>query len=246
MKDLKERTWEGCQKAMKKLLSDLYDKHQFLREFLNPRDLKYFDRIWMEEKEANYSGVLKDLAKYLFQYYQKKVIILIDEYDTPMVSSYEHGYYEEAIAFFRNFYSAALKDNEYLQTGLMTGILRVAKEEIFSGLNNLVVYSILDEKYSSYFGLTEEEVEEALQYYEMEYKLQDVKEWYDGYRFGNIEIYNPWSILNYISNKKLDAYWIHTSNNFLVYDLLEKANINIFDDLQKVFQGKEIQSFLNR
>ncbi|EFS21511.1 hypothetical protein FSBG_01008 [Fusobacterium gonidiaformans 3-1-5R] len=241
LKDLKERTWEGCQKAMKKLLSDLYDKHQFLREFLNPRDLKYFDHIWMEEKEANYSGVLKDLAKYLFQYYQKKVIILIDEYDTPMVSSYEHGYYEEAIAFFRNFYSAALKDNEYLQTGLMTGILRVAKEGIFSGLNNLVVYSILDEKYSSYFGLTEEEVEEALQYYEMEYKLQDVKEWYDGYRFGNTEIYNPWSILNYISNKKLDAYWIHTSNNFLVYDLLEKANINIFDDLQKVFQGKEIQ-----
>ncbi|EHO21059.1 hypothetical protein HMPREF9466_00567 [Fusobacterium necrophorum subsp. funduliforme 1_1_36S] len=138
-----------------------------------------------------------------------------------------------------------MKDNEYLHKGIMTGILRVAKEGIFSGLNNLVVYSILDEKYSPSFGLTETEVEETLEYYQLEYNMEKVKEWYDGYLFGNTEIYNPWSILNYISNQKLEAYWVNTSNNFLVYDVLEKTNIDIFEELQAVFQGKEIQKTLD-
>ncbi|HEY4533107.1 MAG TPA: AAA family ATPase [Fusobacterium sp.] len=244
-KDIKERGWEECKKEIKKLLSDLYDKYHFLRESLNQRDLKYFDDIWLEKEEDSYSNALKDLSKYLCQYYQKKVVILIDEYDTPILSAYENGYYEEAISFFRNLYSAALKDNEYLQIGIMTGILRVAKEGIFSGLNNLVVYGILDEKYSSSFGLTETEVGKALEYYQLGDNMEKVKEWYDGYLFGKTEIYNPWSIINYISNQKLEAYWINTSNNFLVYDLLEKANISIFEELQEVFQGREIEKTID-
>src|SRR3712207_3983158 len=127
----------------------------------------------------------------------------------------------------------------------MTGILRVAKEGIFSGLNNLVVYGILDEKYSSSFGLTETEVGKALEYYQLGDNMEKVKEWYDGYLFGKTEIYNPWSIINYISNQKLEAYWINTSNNFLVYDLLEKANISIFEELQEVFQGREIEKTID-
>ena len=240
LKDIKERTWEECKKEIKKWLSDLYDKYHFLRDSFNQRDLKYFEDIWLEKEEGSYSNALKDLSKYLCQYYQKKVVILIDEYDTPIVSAYENGYYEEAIAFFRNLYSAALKDNEYLQVGVMTGILRVAKEGIFSGLNNLSVYTVLDEKYSSSFGLTQEEVEQALEYYDLKDNFQEVKEWYDGYLFGNTEIYNPWSIINYLSKEKIAAYWVNTSNNFLVYDLLEKANISIFEELEKIFQGKEI------
>ncbi|EFS21360.1 hypothetical protein FSBG_00857 [Fusobacterium gonidiaformans 3-1-5R] len=243
LKDIKERTWEECKKEIKKWLSDLYDKYHFLRDSFNQRDLKYFEDIWLGKEEGSYSNALKDLSKYLCRYYQKKVVILIDEYDTPIVSAYENGYYEEAISFFRNLYSAALKDNEYLQVGVMTGILRVAKEGIFSGLNNLAVYGILDEKYSSSFGLTEEEVEQALHYYEMEYNLPEVKEWYDGYRFGKTEIYNPWSIISYIINQRIEPYWIGTSSNALINQMLEKARkeeSDIFQKLENLFQGNSI------
>ncbi len=243
LKDIKERTWEECKKEIKKWLSDLYDKYHFLRDSFNQRDLKYFEDIWLGKEEGSYSNALKDLSKYLCRYYQKKVVILIDEYDTPIVSAYENGYYEEAIAFFRNLYSAALKDNEYLQVGVMTGILRVSKEGIFSGLNNLAVYGILDEKYSSSFVLKEKEVEQALHYYEMEYNLPEVKEWYDGYRFGKTEIYNPWSIISYIINQRIEPYWIGTSSNALINQMLEKARkeeSDIFQKLENLFQGNFI------
>ena len=243
-KDIKERNWKDCFTQIKILLKDLYNSFEFVRSCLNPSELVEFDNIWLRKEEGDYRNALKMLSFFLKKYYQRKVMILIDEYDTPIVSAYEHGYYEEAITFFRNFYSIALKDNEYLHIGVMTGILRVAKEGIFSGLNNLAVYSVLDERYSSYFGLTGQEVESALNDYGLDYQMEEVKEWYDGYRFGNVEIYNPWSILNYISHQKLEAYWVNTSNNFLIYDLLEQANRNLFEELQAVFQGKEIQKTL--
>nr|WP_249169554.1 AAA family ATPase [Fusobacterium necrophorum] len=243
-KDLKNKSWKDCLLKWKYQMKELYNKHLDIYDCLNRIDQKDFDRILSMEETANYEDSLKAFTKYLYYHYKRKVVILIDEYDTPIVSAYEHGYYEEAISFFRNFYSAALKDNEYLQMGVMTGILRVAKEGIFSGLNNLAVYSVLDERYSSYFGLTEQEVERALNDYGLDYKMEEVKEWYDGYRFGKTEIYNPWSILNYISHQKLEAYWVNTSNNFLIYDVLEQANRNLFEELQAVFQGKEIQKTL--
>lgn len=245
LKDIKEVSWQDCSRRIRKVLSDLFAEYKYLRDDFDQRDLKNFDGIWLEEADGNYFDALKDLSKYLSRYHEKKVVILLDEYDTPMVSAYENGYYEEAMTFFRNFYSAALKDNVCLELGVMTGILRVAKEGIFSGLNNLAVYSILDERYSSYFGLTEMEVKEALNYYELESNLQEVKEWYDGYCFGKIEIYNPWSIINYISNRKVGAYWVGTSNNFLVYDLLEKSGRDIFEDLRKIFQGSSLPKTLD-
>ncbi|KYL02230.1 9-O-acetyl-N-acetylneuraminate esterase [Fusobacterium necrophorum subsp. funduliforme] len=245
LKDIKEVSWQDCSRRIRKVLSDLFAEYKYLRDDLDQRDLKNFDGIWLEEADGNYFDALKDLSKYLLRYHEKKVVILLDEYDTPMVSAYENGYYEEAMTFFRNFYSAALKDNVCLELGVMTGILRVAKEGIFSGLNNLAVYSILDERYSSYFGLTEMEVKEALNYYELKSNLQEVKEWYDGYCFGKIEIYNPWSIINYISNRKVGAYWVGTSNNFLVYDLLEKSGRDIFEDLRKIFQGSSLPKTLD-
>ncbi len=241
-KDLKAESYDMMLHSIQYAISTLFDQFHFLSKDLQDFNAMIFKKILLGEANiVELQNSIKFLAKLLTQYYQKKVVILVDEYDTPVVSAYEHGYYEKAISFFKVFYSSALKDNEYLQTGIMTGILRVAKEGIFSGLNNLAVYSILDEKYSSYFGLTEEEVKHALQDYELEYDIRSVKEWYDGYLFGNTEIYNPWSIISYIVNKKIEPYWINTSNNFLVYDLLEKANINIFEELQNVFQGKEIQ-----
>ena len=241
-KDLKAESYDMMLHSIQYAISTLFDQFHFLSKDLQDFNAMIFKKILLGEANiVELQNSIKFLAKLLTQYYQKKVVILVDEYDTPVVSAYEHGYYEKAISFFKVFYSSALKYNEYLQTGIMTGILRVAKEGIFSGLNNLAVYSILDEKYSSYFGLTEEEVKHALQDYELEYDIQSVKEWYDGYLFGNTEIYNPWSIISYIVNKKIEPYWINTSNNFLVYDLLEKANINIFEELQNVFQGKEIQ-----
>ena len=245
LKDLKCGTWEEMLGEIQFFVSELFYSYQFLLKDLNEFDVPFFKNIIM--KKANLSELsnsLKLLSRILKEYYQQKVVILIDEYDTPIVSAYEQGYYEKAISFFRNFYSAALKDNVNLQLGVMTGILRVAKEGIFSGLNNLAVYSILEEKYSSSFGLTETEVEKALEYYQLKHNLREVKEWYDGYLFGKTEIYNPWSILNYISNQKLEAYWVNTSNNFLIYDLLEKSNRNLFEELEIVFQGKEIQKTL--
>ncbi|MDK4522114.1 ATP-binding protein [Fusobacterium necrophorum] len=248
-KDIKERNWKDCFTQIKILVKNLYNSFEFVRSSLNPSELVEFDNIWLRKEEGDYRNALKMLSFFLKKYYQTKVIILIDEYDTPIVSAYEHGYYEEAISFFRNFYSSALKDNEYLQMGVMTGILRVAKEGIFSGLNNLAVYSVLDERYSSYFGLTEEEVESALNDYDLDYKMEEVKEWYDGYRFGNTEIYNPWSILNYISSQKLEAYWINTSSNGMINQVLERAGrtgSNIFQKLETLFQRKTIVQRINK
>lgn len=191
------------------------------------------------KEDANYEFSLKYLTEYLYKYYKQKVIVIIDEYDSPIVNSYENNYYDEAILFFRNFYSSVLKDNQYLERGFLTGILRVAKEGIFSGLNNLEICSILDNKYSSFYGLTEDEVLKSLDFFNMEYKLNKVKNWYDGYKFGNKEIYNPWSILNYINKKEIGAYWVGTSNNFLINNILENAEASIFEELELLFSDKE-------
>ena len=235
-KNLEEEDWESCLRKIKNLISDVYNEFEFLRENLNKRDLKFFDNIWMEEDGVVWESALKNLTRYLYEYYGKrKVIVLIDEYDTPMIQSYQEGYYKKAILFFKKFYGDALKDNEYLQYGVMTGILRIAKEGIFSGLNNLKVNTIFNERYSEFFGLTEAEVMEAVKYYNLEYELEDVKEWYNGYQFGNNEIYNPWSIINFLSDGELRPYWIGVSGNKLIDDMLDKGNKELFDDLGKLF-----------
>ena len=241
LKDLKKNTWEECFFEIKELLRNLYNDFYHIRESLNESDLKEFDKIWLKEKEANYDSSLLNLTKYLYNYYKKEVILLIDEYDSPLIVANQRNYYKDSINFFRNFFSIALKTNPYLKIAVLTGIVQVAKEGIFSGLNNVITYNILENRFETFFGLSEEEVEEALKYFELEYEIEEVKKWYDGYKFGEKEIYNPWSILNYLRTKELRAYWVNTSDNALIYENLSVANMDVFNSLEKLFEGKEIK-----
>ncbi|BBM37833.1 hypothetical protein JCM16775_0528 [Leptotrichia hofstadii] len=245
-KNLEEEDWKNCLRKIKNLIGDLYNEFEFLRKKLNKRDLKFFDSIWMEEEDVVWESALKNLTRYLYNYYgERKVIVLIDEYDTPIIQSYQEGYYKKAILFFKKFYGDALKDNSYLQYGVMTGILRIAKEGIFSGLNNLKVDTIFNEGYSDFFGLTEKEVTKAVRYYELEYEMEEVKKWYDGYQFGSSEIYNPWSIINFLSAKQLRPYWIGVSGNKLIDEMLDNGNKELFDDLGKLFNKEKVYKQIN-
>ena len=245
-KNIEEDEWEDCYFEIKNLINKLYNDFEFIRKNLNQSELMEFDKIWLKQKGADWKNSLKNLTKYLYDYYEKKkVVVLIDEYDTPIIQSYQAGYYKKAISFFKRFYGEALKDNEYLQFGIMTGILRIAKEGIFSGLNNLKVNTIFGEKYSEFFGLTENEVIKAVKYYELEYEMEEVKKWYNGYQFGDTEIYNPWSIINFLSARQLRPYWIGVSGNKLIDEMLDEGNKEIFDDLEKLFNKEKIYKEIN-
>jgi len=239
-KDIKALNWEKCYFMTKRLITYLYNEFEFLREKLNKKDLSDFDKVWLDEKDADWENSLKNLLRYLYEYYNKKVVVLIDEYDTPIVSGYNNGYKKEVLDLYRSLYSTVLKSNTHLQFSVMTGILRIAKEGIFSGLNNLQVYNIFEEKFSEYYGLTEEEVLEGLKYYNLEYEINDVKEWYDGYQFGNTEVYNPWSIINFLKNGKLKPYWQGTAGNETINELLDRGNKELFDDLEKLFRKETV------
>ena len=242
LKDLKHDTWKECLKGIKSVISDLYDGYSFIRESLDNRNKKKFDKIFYEE-DGNYEKGLLDISKYLYRYYNKKVILLIDEYDAPLINAYEKGFYDEAINFFSTLYSSVLKTNDYLQMGVLTGILKVVKEGIFSGLNNIETYTVLDDHYSDAFGFTEQEVEKAVREYGLKDEIGEVKKWYNGYKFGNFEIYNPWSILKYLKNGKTESYWINTASDLTILRLLKEANESMFDGLLNIFNGKSsIQS----
>ena len=239
-KDIKALNWEKCYFMTRRLITYLYNEFEFLREKLNKKDLKDFDKVWLDEKGADWENSLKNLLRYLYEYYNKKVVVLIDEYDTPIVSGYNNGYKKEVLDHYRSLYSTVLKSNTHLQFSVMTGILRIAKEGIFSGLNNLQVYNIFEKNFSEYYGLTEEEVLEGLKYYNLEYEINDVKDWYDGYQFGNTEVYNPWSIINFLKNGKLKPYWQGTAGNETINELLDRGNTEIFDDLEKLFRKETV------
>jgi len=241
MKDLKKNTWEQMNFAVKSLISNLYNEFEFIREKLNEKDLIEFEKIWFKKEDGDYDNSLRLLSEYLYNYYQKKVVLLIDEYDNPLIVANQNGYYKEAINFYRNLYSSALKTNSNLKMGVLTGIVQVAKEGIFSGLNNVITYNILGNDFETFFGLSEEEVENSLKYFELEYEIEEVKKWYDGYKFGNSEVYNPWSIINYLRTKELQAYWVNTSDNALIYDNLKNSTVDVFNNLQTLFEGKEIK-----
>ena len=239
-KDIKALNWEKCYYLTRRLITYLYNEFEFLREKLNKKDLSDFDKVWLDEEGADWENSLKNLLRYLYEYYNKKVVVLIDEYDTPIVSGYNNGYKKEVLALYRSLYSTVLKSNTHLQFSVMTGILRIAKEGIFSGLNNLQVYNIFEKNFSEYYGLTEEEVLEGLKYYNLEYEINDVKDWYDGYQFGNTEVYNPWSIINFLKNGKLKPYWQGTAGNETINELLDRGNKEIFDDLEKLFRKETV------
>ena len=239
MKEIKGITWEEMQISLKKVFSNLYEEYKFLRESLDERNIEIFDEIW-RRKDTDYSDSLNFLNKLLGEYYKKDVVILIDEYDAPLINAYEYGYYNEALLFFKGLYGSVLKTNQYLKMGILTGIVRVAQAGIFSDLNNLKVNTVLNKSYEEHFGLLENEVEKMLHDYNIEYKLEDVKTWYNGYRFGDIYVYNPWSILNYIDNKELKAYWVNTSSNVVIKEMLKNSDSRAFKTLEDLFMKKDV------
>ena len=240
-----EKNWENGFKTIKTAIADIYAEFKFLMDKLDKRELKKFENIWLETDEGDWKNSLLMLTKYLYEYYGQKVIVLIDEYDHPIIDSYVKGYYDDAIDFFKSFYGTVLKDNNYLEMGIMTGILRVAKENIFSGLNNLEVHTILDNEFTEYFGITEEEVNQAVKDFDLEYELEDVQKWYNGYLFGDRKVYNPWSIVNFLKRKKLKPYWVNTSGNELIKLYLRKLKNEIFDDFSQLLNKKSISKRIN-
>ena len=241
-----ESSWGNGFEIIKNTISDLYDEFEFVKENLSARKKEKYDSILFNRAtEATWKLSLLDLTKYLYEYYGQKVVVLIDEYDQPIIDSYVKVYYQEAISFFKTFYGVVLKDNNYLEMGIMTGILRVAKENIFSGLNNLRVHTILDNRFTEYFGITESEVEKALKDFNLEFELQDVQKWYNGYLFGDIKVYNPWSIINFLNDEKLKPYWVNTSGNELIKLYLKKLKNEIFDDFSKLLNREEIYKRIN-
>ncbi len=211
------------------------------RALLNPREKEYFYQISSEMEDSEASIALRRLSGYLYKYYGKKVIILLDEYDTPMLEAYEREYWEELATFTRSLFNATFKNNPYLERAIMTGVTRVSKESIFSDLNNLKVITTTSEEYGDCFGFTEEEVFAALDEYGLSHKKQEVKNWYDGFTFGNhTDIYNPWSITNFLDTGKLQPYWANTSSNHLADVLIREGSKDIKIDFENLLLGKNI------
>ena len=242
LKDLKARTWKEMERKIIITLSDFFSEYEYLLNELtgiNFENLKNI--IYKKASIDDLTTALKFLTKILYEKYNKKVIVLVDEYDSPLVSAYTNGYYENAKDFFKTFYSLVLKDNNYLQMGVLTGIIRVIKAGIFSDLNNLRTYTILSDVYTDNYGLTEEEVGKSLKNYGIEAEISNVKDWYDGYRFGDSEVYNPWSILNFLQDKELRAYWVDTSGNDLINDVLKKITKDTIRALERLFDGEGLR-----
>jgi len=246
LKDLKATTWEEMEKDIKSTIASLFLEYEDLYYELGEFDKPLFKKIAIKEVDIeNLKDALKVLVKILYKKYNEKVVVLIDEYDSPLVSAYINGYYEKVKNFFKTFYSTVLKDNTCLQMGVLTGIIRVIKAGIFSDLNNLRTYTILSDDYTDSYGLTEKEVEKSLKDYGLEYEISKVKDWYDGYKFGDSEVYNPWSILNFLQDKELRAYWVDTSGNDLIKNVLKMTNKNIITALERLFNGEGLRQNLS-
>ena len=267
--NVKERNYEMTKQRIYQILIDLYNKNHFLMEMalLTEEEQKYFRSISVDMPEVVATMAIHKMAGFLSRYYGKKVIILLDEYDTPMQEAYVNGYWEELVYFTRSMFNAAFKTNPYLERAVMTGITRVSKESIFSDLNNLKVVTTTSDEYADSFGFTEEEVFSALDEYGLSDKKAEVKKWYDGFIFGNVaDIYNPWSILNFLDKKRLTTYWApadislrvagsrqisasghlarclceNTSSNSLVGKLIREGNKNIKQNFEELMQGKKL------
>ena len=242
LKDLKATTWEEMERKIIITLSDFFSEYEYLLNELTGVSFENLKNIIYKKSTIDdLTTALKFLTKILYEKYNKKVVVLIDEYDSPLVSAYINGYYERAKNFFKTFYSTVLKDNSYLQMGVLTGIIRVIKAGIFSDLNNLSTYTILSDVYTDSYGLTEEEVEKSLKDYGIEAEISKVKDWYDGYKFGDSEVYNPWSIINFLRFKELRAYWVDTSGNDLINDVLKQITKDTIRALERLFDGEGLR-----
>lgn len=237
--NIKEKTFKTARRKICQLLVNLYAHHYFLLESdkMTDKDKEFFHRVSVDMDDSDATLALYQLSDYLSRHYGKKVIILLDEYDTPMQEAYVHGYWEELITFTRSLFNAAFKTNPWLERAIMTGITRVSKESIFSDLNNLEVVTTTSSKYGEAFGFTEKEVFAAMDEYGFEEK-NEVKHWYDGFIFGEWkDIYNPWSILNYLDKRKFTTYWANTSSNSLAGKLLREGNRNVKESFEHLLQG---------
>ena len=248
-KDVKFNSWQSAQKCIADIIRLEYARHD---ELMNSLRLNSFEKNYYakmingEADEVELAGSLDMLSGMLRNHYGIESVIIIDEYDTPIQQGYECGYYKEAIDFIRNLFSGAFKDNPNLAYGFLTGILRVAKESIFSGMNNLIVNSVLTKRYSEYFGFTQEEIKTMTEYYDAKDKYSEICEWYDGYLFGRSEIFNPWSVINYFSNEcEPGAYWQSTGSNEIIGDILTKATPEITENLRKLLQGESISAYID-
>lgn len=241
-KDIRATSMKSCEEQLKDIIVNLFREHFDIVNSLDEFDREDFTSICKKDfSKVSLGSSLKFLSRSLYEYYKKKVIVLIDEYDIPLISAYRYGYYNEAKNFFSNLYGSVLKDNTSLQVGIITGIVRVIKAGIFSDLNNLSEHSILNKEYDEYFGFLEKEVKNALKYYEVDSKLDEVHSWYNGYRFGDTKVYNPWSILKFLSEKEFKGYWIDTSENYLIKSILKGANKKTFEKLNNLLFGKEVK-----
>lgn len=248
-KDVKRETWAETLEALAQVIGNEYARHL---ELLSSKacleiDKACFYRI-MERtaSDTDLSGSLLTLTRMLHAHHRIAPIIIIDEYDTPIQQGHMKGFYEPVVSFMRNLFSGGLKDNEHLSFGFLTGVLRVAKESIFSGLNNLAVYSVMDENFSEYFGFTHEEVKQIAAYYGVSEKYTELCEWYDGYLFGKSSIFNPWSIVNYFQRRcKLQAYWVSTSSNDVLEEILSDATEELYDNLNSLLQGKTVLTYID-
>lgn len=246
--NIKETNYKDARKKICQLLAELYTDYTFLlkENVLETEERKFFQRVSVDMDDVDAAMAIHYLSKYLCRYYGKKVIILLDEYDTPMQEAFVEGYWDELAAFTRNIFNAAFKTNPWLERGLMTGITRISKDSVFSDLNNLEVVTTTSDKYATSFGFTEKEVFNALEECGFAEKKSQVKQWYDGFNFGeHKDIYNPWSILNYLKTAKFQTYWSNTSSNSLVGQLLREGNRKIKEKFETLLQGGYIQSAID-
>lgn len=246
-KDVKCETWDETLDLIAKLIRQEFRRHSELATSEKITNRDYYLRIVNNQANENdYMMSLMYLSQMLDEHHDIAPIIIIDEYDTPIQQGHSLDFYDKVILFMRNLFSGGLKDNKHLSYGFMTGILRVAKESIFSGLNNLKIFSVLDNKYSQYFGFTADEVKEMAEYYGVPEKFDEIRDWYDGYRFGRTEIFNPWSVINYFSDEcEAKAYWISTGSNEIIGEVLAEADEDIYDRLEALLQGESFTTLID-
>ena len=249
LKDMSGISYKQMINRLKISIYDMYAQHRYLLEsdkLYSYEKEDIFKILKREENEDELIDSVKRLSEYLYRHFEeRKVIILIDEYDVPIQSAYVHGYYDEAIEFLKSFYRLSFKDNQYMEKTVLTGVSRVAKESIFSGANNFKVFTILNNEYADDFGITSEEIDEVLKDFKVQEKKEEIKKWYDGYRIGNVEgIYNPWSILNYLTDRILQPYWVNTSSNDLIKLILKKS-VGLKEKIYELIEGNAIEVPIN-
>lgn len=241
--NIKGNTFQAVREGILQSLVRLYGKYAYLREetFMSPQDLEFFDSVRLEMSDTTAALAISSLSDYLSRYYKKKVLIFLDEYDTPLQEAYVNGFWKELVEFMRGLFNASFKSNPFLERGLLTGITRVSKESIFSDLNNLTVITTTSEKYSTQFGFTQEEVFRALKTYGLESQKDKVKYWYDGFSFGTQrDIYNPWSITCFLEEKKFKPYWVNTSSNEMITSLIQRGNAETKTIMEELLEGREL------